>query len=371
MANNEDDIKNLLEELKERNKELNCLYQIDEVLKDYNTNYDSIFNKIIELIPSGYRFTDICKVAIEFNGKYYYNKDFKNTELKQQAPIMIDNEKNGEITVVYSHPVRSEKGIFLNEERKMLYTIADKLSKYISYRELKNKLQEEDDVKSEDNNKKNLEQWLKAQYLNDDEIEKITKVKIEFYKGETICKQGAFSNYIMLLTDGLVKACIINDFNKSYIYKITKPFNFIGLSTLYGDNYYHFSSIALTHSTLYLIEKTVFDQIVKSNKNFYLSVMRWYCRSFEHVYDRMNCIANKQSLGRIADTLLYLTLDIFETTKIPNIITRRDIAELSGLSVENTVRVLSELKKDKIIRILNNEIEVLNSKMLKTISIAG
>ena len=54
----------VLDALKERAKELNCLYSIEEVLnkKDYNIN--EAFQKVVEAIPYGWQFPDVCQAII-------------------------------------------------------------------------------------------------------------------------------------------------------------------------------------------------------------------------------------------------------------------------------------------------------------------
>ena len=99
--------------------------------------------------------------------------------------------------------------------------------------------------------------------------------------------------------------------------------------------------------------------------------MKYYCNNFEQLFNNLSNIAFKQSLGRISEVLLYLSEDIFKNTLIPNTITRKDIAELAGVSTENAVRILSELKNDNLINITSTGIEIINSKMLRTFSIAG
>ncbi|MBT4728131.1 MAG: winged helix-turn-helix domain-containing protein, partial [Bacteroidetes bacterium] len=48
-----------------------------------------------------------------------------------------------------------------------------------------------------------------------------------------------------------------------------------------------------------------------------------------------------------------------------------DMAELAGMSTESAVRVLSELKKDKVINIHHKGIEIVNMKLLQTLSKVG
>ena len=362
----------LILNLNKKIKKFDCLYKIDDVLKDFNNNLDDIFNNIIEIIPKGWRYPEICKVKINYCDKEYCNKDIKITDLKQTEYIKLEDNIVGEINVFYIKPLRKEKGIFIEDEHILLKTIADKLSSYLSYRDLKEQFKKKD-AKNNDTKTQDIEfiSWLKNLHLTDENIEKFSKVKIKFKKGETICKQGSFSSFIMILKNGLVKASIESQFDKSYIFKITKPFNFIGLSTMYGDEYYNFSANALVPSTLYLVDKKVFNNTITENPKFANEIIKMQCESSKHIYSRLGCISNKQALGRVCETLIYLSNNVLNSPVIGSSISRKDIAELSSMSTENTVRILSELKKDKIIKIESKSIEIINSKLLLKLSNAG
>jgi CRP/FNR family transcriptional regulator len=82
----------------------------------------------------------------------------------------------------------------------------------------------------------------------------------------------------------------------------------------------------------------------------------------------MSSIANKQALGRLSETLLYLANDIFNGKIITTNVSRKDIAELAAMSTESAVRFLSDLKKDKIIDITSNHIEILKREVLTLLS---
>ncbi len=358
--------------LNERAKELECLYNITEILKDFNSDTQEVLEQLVNAIPKGWRHEEICKVKIVM-GKYSAESPgFKKTELKLSAKIIADEKTTGEITLCYVKPVRAEKGIFLSEESKLFNAIVDKLNQYLLFRTLKEtfasnhapkvKLQNEDEK---------FNKWLTSMHLSPKEIFLLTKVPIDFKKSENICKQGAFASFIMLLKDGLVKASIENSNFRNHVFKITKPFSIIGLSNLYGDNYYHFSAKAIIPSKVFLIERSSFDNIVKTNQKFSVEVMRMYCDSLQNIYDKLGSIVNKQALGKVCDVLIYLSQNIFESNIIENSISRKDMAEFAGMSTENFVRILSELKKDGIITIHSRLIEINNYDRLKMLSNLG
>ena len=223
----------------------------------------------------------------------------------------------------------------------------------------------------DDENNKKLVDFLKKLGLSASEIKIVTNTEIEFKKGENVCKQGSFASYIMILKEGWLKSFVENIHFKNTVFKITKPFSIIGLSCLYGDNHYHFGCQAIMPSKVCLVERAVFDGIIKENNKFASEIIKMYSNSLQNLYDRINSISNKQSLSKVCDSLIYLSETIFESEVIPNIITRRDIAELSGLATENIVRILAELKSANAISTNKKEIIVLDMDMLKRFSCFG
>ncbi|MDR2011379.1 MAG: Crp/Fnr family transcriptional regulator [Bacteroidales bacterium] len=372
MYNQKDNIESIVKSLNERKKELECIYKIDFVLKDFDNDLKSVLLQIVDIVPIGWRYSDICKIKISVYDVEAASKDFKKSELKLSAPLFVDEIQVGELMLCYIKPVRAEKGVFLEEENRLFQTIVEKINQYLSFRKLKEQYSESIENKLKHNNHESgFSEYLKKLHLSNEEIDIITKVPIEFRKGETICKQGSFASFVMIHKEGLVKAFIENSHYKNHVFKITKPFNIIGLSSLYGDNYYHFSCQALMPSKIYLVERNNFDLIIRSNPQFSIEIMKMYSNSLQNVYDKLGSIANKQALGRVCDTLIYLSEKVFESNIIETSVTRKDIAEFSGLATENLVRILSDLKKDNIISINNKVIEILNPDTLKMLSNLG
>jgi hypothetical protein len=130
-----------LNKLTERAKELRCMYQVMEILKDENAELITIFKAVLEAIPPGYQYPTVCEARIILEGKKYSSADFVETEWKQRAEIVIDNHVAGEIQVCYVQDVFGKGLIFFPDEQKLLNTIADHLSRYIFYRRLKKTLE--------------------------------------------------------------------------------------------------------------------------------------------------------------------------------------------------------------------------------------
>ena len=211
------------------------------------------------------------------------------------------------------------------------------------------------------------------EFLNEEELTLIdrNKITVMFKKGETIKKQGTFMSHVLSLNSGLAKLYLEGLKERNAILRIVKPTNFIGGPGIYLDQIHHFTITALMDSSVCFIDLQVFKQIIDNNKTFAIEFMKDFSSNILSVYNRLINLTQKQMPGRMADTLLYLFTEIFESTRFPKIITSYDLADLSSMSKDSALKVLRSFDKEKIIRVSDNEIVLLDPEALKTISRIG
>lgn len=129
--------------LKERAKELNCLYQVDEILNNQRLSLAEMFAAVAEVIPSGWQYPEACEARILFDQHSYQTPGYCKSRLLLSCPIKADDAVVGSIEVVYTKPVpQSEEGVFLDKERKLIQTIGDRIGQTLFHRRLKQVLQE-------------------------------------------------------------------------------------------------------------------------------------------------------------------------------------------------------------------------------------
>lgn len=197
------------------------------------------------------------------------------------------------------------------------------------------------------------------------------KTQIEYRKGENLCKQGAYASYVLYVASGLVKLYIENSNNKFTNFKIIQTGEFIGLASVFGENIYNYSAVALKDSQVCLIEKEGLKNLIKSNSEFSSEIIKGYCQDEKLLVERLKSVSYKQMNGRIADAILYLSSEKFEDEDVYKYITRKDIADFACISKESTVKILTELKNDNIIDLDGKDISILDLEKLKSISRHG
>lgn len=142
--------KDMLSTLREREKELNCLYMVDEILSNHQLPLPEIFAAVVGVIPSGWRFPELCRANITFRNCLYQPPDFIVSPLSENCPIKSDGETVGSIEVIYLEKVpETAEGFFLEKERKLIRTIADRIGQFVFYREMKLVLDELNDSRRE------------------------------------------------------------------------------------------------------------------------------------------------------------------------------------------------------------------------------
>lgn len=209
--------------------------------------------------------------------------------------------------------------------------------------------------------------------LDEQSIEKLDQHKrvISFKRGETIFKQFTFVSHIVFLREGLVKLIIEGTNGKNLIVKLICPNEFLGFSLLFGENYSHFTATALTEAKVCMIEKNYFRELVEANPRLNQKVFEWFSEDYKLIFSKLAILGTKQLHGRLAETILYLSQEGFSRHKIFSHITRKDLADFSGMSPESMMRLLNEFKNDKLINVNGKQITINDYEMLKKLSIAG
>ncbi len=128
----------LLSSLKERAKELACLYRVEEILRDLERPIGEVLDLIVDAIPQGWRFPEICLARIHVGGTNHDSPGFVDNAWGQCAGIRVQGQLVGQICVHYEHEVPElEGGPFLPEELKLIETIAERVGHFILHQRLR------------------------------------------------------------------------------------------------------------------------------------------------------------------------------------------------------------------------------------------
>ncbi len=130
--------------LRERIKELNCLYGVAEVIEENETDINAMMKAILDLLLVSWQYPDITTGRIIYRNKKYTALNFEVTPWKQSADITESGEKTGIIEIYYLDEMPEiDDGPFLKEERLLINAVSIRISSAIERTYAKNQLEVE------------------------------------------------------------------------------------------------------------------------------------------------------------------------------------------------------------------------------------
>lgn len=130
-----------LEKLIEREKELNCLYYIENLLINDKRSLEYILQDLVSAIPPGWQYPTVCECRITLEDEVFSTEDFTESEYMQSSEVIVGEHVAGKIEIAYTQLIRLHKGsAFLPEEQKLLNTITSTLGRTLFRRKLKSTL---------------------------------------------------------------------------------------------------------------------------------------------------------------------------------------------------------------------------------------
>ena len=204
------------------------------------------------------------------------------------------------------------------------------------------------------------------------ELESIddNRTELVYKKGEILYKQGAFISNLIFIRSGLVKLYVENNNSTSILFLKTGG-SFIGLPSLYGDEVHQYSAEALSETKVCEINFSIIKKLLAENCVFGTDIIKIINQDLSVAFNRISSFSNKQLHGRLAELLLYLHTDIYNSNPFKLSLTKTDLANMLSTSKESVSRLMSALKKDRIIKEKKHSIHITNLDRLKRISENG
>jgi Signal transduction histidine kinase len=137
--------KNVNLALRERIKELKCLYELSRIAWDSGYDLEKILTKLTKILPAAMQHSTIARARIEIDGSEFFTRGYEASPVAIHEKVHVDGKTRGTLSVVY---VRNKGTVgaltFLQEERRLLKTISREVSlilKKVSMEEERHKLE--------------------------------------------------------------------------------------------------------------------------------------------------------------------------------------------------------------------------------------
>jgi hypothetical protein len=127
----------LLRFFREREKELECLYRVEEILRTPQADPRRTFESIVAAIPAGWQYPEVCAARLSLGGDVYASPGFAETPWMQTADIVVQGAKAGELSVCYTGSTPpADEGPFLTHEGRLLRALAEHVAGFLLHRRI-------------------------------------------------------------------------------------------------------------------------------------------------------------------------------------------------------------------------------------------
>ncbi len=130
------DKKSTEQDLEERVKEINCLYNITRMVADTSKTLEEIFQGVLKEIKNSLRFPDDTAVFLEYEGDTYSTDNYQDQNNCLTIPIKKENRRAGRIEACYPKNSAEKDFTFLKEEKKLIEAVAEQLSTLINFKKV-------------------------------------------------------------------------------------------------------------------------------------------------------------------------------------------------------------------------------------------
>ena len=222
-----------------------------------------------------------------------------------------------------------------------------------------------------------MNDWLREfdlfQDLDDEELEELSQyIKVEKYpKKTTIFHEGAAAEYFYMIKNGRVKIIKFSNEGKELILEIISKGEIFGAIAVLKGFPYPASAVAMEDTEVVKISKPSLMKIVDRFPAIMYKLAMDIGERMRGSQEMLKNIALERVESRIASLLLKLASKMGQKTSegimIDMRLTKQDIADMVGTTVETSIRTMSKFKNKGLIKEKKGRIIVIDKETLSSL----
>jgi CRP/FNR family transcriptional regulator, nitrogen fixation regulation protein len=169
-----------------------------------------------------------------------------------------------------------------------------------------------------------------------------------FAKDEEIFAEGERTGYFYKVVSGAVRTFKLLSDGRRQIDAFHLPGDIFGMET---GNEHRFSAEALGEATIIAYRRCSLEVLSSRDQVFANQVITSMMRSLERAQDHMLLLGRKHALEKIATFLLVFSKRLTEDGHVDLPMSRIDIADHLGLTIETVSRSLTQLERQGVIEL--------------------
>ncbi|WP_442267582.1 response regulator [Tenacibaculum sp. ZS6-P6] len=188
-----------------------------------------------------------------------------------------------------------------------------------------------------------------------------------FHVEDKVYEEGDNSNYIYLVTKGVVKCSKLNEQGKVLTTSLYKEDDLFGYTSFSQNIPYQETAIAMETTELVGIHKSELISILHKNHKVVLDLVDLLADNLKDVKEQLLDMAYNSVHKKTAATLLKFAERMNRNPDDIIRIARHDLASVAGIATETLIRSISKLKKKGIIEIEGRNIKIVDIEALKLV----
>lgn len=166
---------------------------------------------------------------------------------------------------------------------------------------------------------------------------------------------------LFFVQKGLVKLERMTEDGAAHTLRIIGPGGILGYRSLFADEAYHATAMAVDDVDLCFIPKADILGVFKNHPDLSLKLLSHIAKDLRLAETRWVDQMDKGASERVAEALVFLQDHFLSQTW-----TRREIAEWAGTTPETVMRTLAQFEKEGLIDQSGRQIQILNKDLLKS-----
>jgi len=202
--------------------------------------------------------------------------------------------------------------------------------------------------------------------LNDGDLDALSRLAVShsFNAGEFVFWEGDAPAHFYVVTSGRVKVLKHSSLGKEFVVAFFGPGDVFGEVAVFEERPYPASAQAISDTEVLGIGRDRFLAFLSGHPEVALRIINMLGGRLRDAQNRLNALAGERAEQRVARTLLMLSSKLGQSLPF----TRQEIADMSGTTIETTIRVMSRMKRGEIIRSRRGRTDILDETRLKLLS---
>lgn len=195
----------------------------------------------------------------------------------------------------------------------------------------------------------------------------------QFDKGGALFSEGDRSDLLYTVVSGRVKVFKVTPRGTDVILEIFGPGDPVGAVAVYESRPYPASAVALEPTTCFVIPRQAFFALLEAHPTMVRGLLVGLTHRLVELTNRVMELSGGRIEARLARFLLKLADDMGHRqengTFIPMALSRQELADMIGTTIETSIRIMSRWGKENVVRTEKDGFVLVDRAALESIAL--